>query len=219
MHLRGYRDPGKVPEPDVEAIRDWLVLVNFHGYYSANPSGKLQKDIETVKGSSGPFPFDDLLSNIKDTRGGAMSITSSHILRGLDADLLRRSGQPYLFVLYTALCLSGASDWEGTLIRELGPESLARHHLFPRSLFRTVGEEEGLISGIGNITLISPSLNSELSDRPPAEYLHQYGDELRKHFIPEERELWGKDKFEEFCERRAELIHSFLKDRMPRVVK
>jgi hypothetical protein len=219
MRSRAYRDPGRVPEADVEAVRDWLVLVNFHGYYSANPSGRLQKDIESVKGSSGPFPFDDLLSNIKETRGGATSITSSHILRGLDADLLRRSGQPYLFVLYTALCLSGASDWEGTLIRELGSESLARHHLFPRSLFRTVVEEEGLISGIGNITLISPSLNSELSDKPPAEYLHQYRDELRKHFIPEDRELWGKDRFEEFCERRAELIHSFLKERMPRVVK
>jgi hypothetical protein len=105
------------------------------------------------------------------------------------------------------------------LIRELGSESLARHHLFPRSLFRTVGEEEGYVSGIGNITLISPSLNSELSDRPPSEYLHQYGDELRKHFIPEDRELWGNDRFEKFCERRAELIHSFLKERMPRVAK
>jgi hypothetical protein len=219
MHSRRYRDPGKVPEADVEAARDWLVLVNFHGYYSANPSGRLQRDIETVKGSSGPFPLDDLLSNIKETRGGATSITSSHILRGLDADLLRRSGHPYLFILYTALCLSDASDWEGTLIRELGSESLEKHHLFPRSLFRTVGEDEGLISGIGNITLISPSLSSELSDRPPVEYLHQYGDELRKHFIPEEREFWGRDRFEEFCERRAELIHSFLRERMPRVVK
>jgi len=64
MHSRAYRDPGKVPEADVEAIRGRLVLVNFHGYYSANPSGRLQKDIETVKGSSGPFPFDDLLANI-----------------------------------------------------------------------------------------------------------------------------------------------------------
>ena len=219
MHSRGYRGPGRVPEADVEAIRDWLVLVNFHGYYSANPSGRLQKDIETVKGSSGPFPFDDLLSNIKETRGGATTITASHILRGLDADLLRRSGHPYLFLLYTALCLSGASDWEGTLIRELGPESLARHHIFPRSLFRAVGEEEGYVSGIGNVTLISPALNSELSDRPPADYLQQYGEGLRKHFIPPDRELWGKDRFEEFCERRAELIHSSLRERMPRVVK
>jgi hypothetical protein len=48
MHSRAYRDPGKAPEADVEAARDWLVLVNSHGYYSANPSGRLQKDIETV---------------------------------------------------------------------------------------------------------------------------------------------------------------------------
>jgi hypothetical protein len=81
--------------------------VNFHGYCSANPSGRLQKDIETVKGSSGPFPFDDLLSGIKETRrGAATTITASYIMRGLEADLLRRSGQPYLSPLYTTLCLS-----------------------------------------------------------------------------------------------------------------
>jgi hypothetical protein len=36
MRSRGYRDPEKVQEADVEAVRDWLVLVNFHGYHSAN---------------------------------------------------------------------------------------------------------------------------------------------------------------------------------------
>jgi hypothetical protein len=34
-----------------------------------------------------------------------------------------------------------------------------------------------------------------------------------------DKELWGKDRFEEFGERRAELIHSFLKERMPRIVR
>jgi hypothetical protein len=53
--------------------------VNFHGYYSANPSGRLQKDMETVKGSSGPFPFDDLLSNIKEIRGWCNNNNSPHI--------------------------------------------------------------------------------------------------------------------------------------------
>jgi hypothetical protein len=134
MHSRGYRDPGKVPEANVEAVRDWLVLVNSHGYCSANPSGRLQKDVETDKGSCDPFPFDDLLSNIKEIRGGATIITAPHILRGLEADLLRRSGQPYLPPLYTTLCLSGESDRERTLTRELGPESLTRHRVFPRSI-------------------------------------------------------------------------------------
>jgi hypothetical protein len=79
--------------------------VNSHGYYSANPSGRLQKDIETDKGSCDPFPFDDLPSNIKDIRGWCNN-NNSPILRGLEADLLRRSGQPYLSLLYTTLCLS-----------------------------------------------------------------------------------------------------------------
>jgi hypothetical protein len=81
MHSRGYRDPGKVPEADVEAVRDWLVLVNSHGYYSANPSGGVQKGIETVKGSCDPFPFDDLLSNIKDIRGWCNNNNCPHIMR------------------------------------------------------------------------------------------------------------------------------------------
>jgi hypothetical protein len=34
-----------------------------------------------------------------------------------------------------------------------------------------------------------------------------------------DKELWGKDRFEEFGEGRAEPIHSFLKERMPKVVK
>jgi len=66
--------------------------------------------------------------------GGATTITTSHMMMGLEADLLRRSGQPYFSPLYTTLCLSGESDWERTLTRELGPESLARHRVFPRSI-------------------------------------------------------------------------------------
>jgi hypothetical protein len=79
MRSRGCRDPEKVPVADVEAMRDWLVLVNSNGYCSANPSGRLQKDIETVKGSSDPFPFDDLLSNIKEIRGWCNNNNSPHI--------------------------------------------------------------------------------------------------------------------------------------------
>jgi hypothetical protein len=33
-----------------------------------------------------------------------------------------------------------------------------------------------------------------------------------------DKELWGNDRFEEFCEG-AELIHSFLKERMHKVVR
>jgi hypothetical protein len=35
-------------------------------------------------------------------------------------------------------------------------------------------------------------LNSEFSYKLPVEYFHQYGDELRKRFIPEQKELRGE---------------------------
>jgi hypothetical protein len=91
--------------------------------------------------------------------GGGATIITPHILRCLEADLLRRSGQPYLSLLYTTLCLSGASDRERTLTRELGPEPLTRHRVFPKNVFRTV-DEGSYVSGIGNITLILPALTS-----------------------------------------------------------
>jgi hypothetical protein len=34
-----------------------------------------------------------------------------------------------------------------------------------------------------------------------------------------DKELWGKDRFEVFCEKRAELSYSFLKERMHKVVR
>jgi hypothetical protein len=123
-----------VPEAEVEAIRDWLVLVNSHRYYSANPSGRFQKDIETVKGSGGHFPSDDPLSNIKETRGGATTITTSHIMRGSRSRSVKavRTTLPPPS-LHDSLP-ERESDWERTLTRELGPESLARHRAFPRSI-------------------------------------------------------------------------------------
>jgi hypothetical protein len=66
MHSRAYRDPGKVPEADVETVRDCRPS-ELPRILLGQPSGGLQKGIETVKDSRGPFPFDDLLANIKET--------------------------------------------------------------------------------------------------------------------------------------------------------
>lgn len=97
---------------------------------------------------------------------------------------------------------------------------LARHHIFPRAYLQRhrIGEEEGLASGLGNVTLISPGLNSDIGDRPPAEYLPDYSREFESHFIPAERELWSPERLEEFCRRRVQLMHSFLARMLPRVV-
>jgi len=57
MHSRGYRDPGKVPEANVEAVRDWLVLVNSHGYYSANSFRRAPEGHRDSQGFVRPLPL------------------------------------------------------------------------------------------------------------------------------------------------------------------
>jgi hypothetical protein len=66
MRLRDYRDPRTLPEAEVEAVRDCRPS-ELPRILLGQPSGGLQKGIETVKDSRGPFPFDDLLANIKET--------------------------------------------------------------------------------------------------------------------------------------------------------
>ncbi|MEM2233155.1 MAG: DUF262 domain-containing protein [Nitrososphaerota archaeon] len=224
LRRREVRNPATLGKEELEAIRDWLILVGFHGYYSTSPSSRLQRDLDAVEGMRprDPFPLRDLLENVRRFREGAASISRHHLMRGIDADLTRRGGRPYLFVLYAALCMSGATDWEGVLVRELPASRLARHHIFPKAYLqrhRMGDEEEGLASGLGNVTLISPELNAEIGDRPPAEYLPSYSRELESHFIPAERELWSPERLEEFCERRVRLIHEFLSRALPGVVE
>jgi hypothetical protein len=57
MRLRDYRDPRTLPEADVEAVRDWLVLVNFHGYYSANSFRRAPEGHRDGQGFERSFPL------------------------------------------------------------------------------------------------------------------------------------------------------------------
>jgi hypothetical protein len=77
--LKVHRDPEKVTEADVEAVRDWLVLVNSHGYHSANFFRRAPEGHKDGQEFERPFPFDDLLSNIKDIRGWCNNNNSPHI--------------------------------------------------------------------------------------------------------------------------------------------
>jgi hypothetical protein len=55
--LKGHRDPEKVPEADVEAVRDWLVLVNSHGYHSANFFRRAPEGHRDSQGFVRPLPL------------------------------------------------------------------------------------------------------------------------------------------------------------------
>jgi len=220
LKTKGVKDLDMLESDDRGNIREWLLLVNFHGYYSTSTSTRLQRDIDVITNleASDHFPIHDMRRNIAKVRGGASVISKQHVERGLYSDLTKRAGKPYLFLLYTALCLKESSDWTGVRISSLTADKLHRHHIFPYHLFKKVtlmDEEADLVTGLGNITLINPRVNEEIQARHPREYLGERSeDDLESHFIPAESDLWELERFEEFCERRVDMLYAFLSGKM-----
>lgn len=214
---------------DKENIKKWLLLVNFNGYYSARPSMRLQRDIETVC-EKGNFPFKDLLQNIQRNRPLAIKINKDNIMEGYNRDILKRPNIAYLFLLYTALVDNDASDFSGKLLKILKYDDLARHHIFPRTVLREqynipeeVSEEDYPIkgaNGLGNITLINTTANSEIYNEKPKNYLAKYTEDILKgHFIPIEQELWNPKRFDDFADKRVELMYVFLKKQYSDIIE
>ena len=202
---------------EVEKIVTWLIIANFRGRYTSRTDSKLQKDIDMVR-SSNDFPLDELLREIKSPK-----IALSDLMKGNEVNVLRKSGQPYLFLLYIALIKEGADDWTGASIRYKNLNELAKHHIFPKEYLENSGivpdeprEKESFISGLGNITLINKELNAEIGSASPEEYLDKYVRSIDKHFIPDNRELWALDKFEEFKEERVKRLYEALGKHFPK---
>ena len=201
---------------EVKKIITWLIIANFRGRYTSRTDSKLQKDINTVKNADS-FPLDKLLNEIRSPK-----ITLGDLMRGNDVNVVRKSGQPYLFLLYIALIKEEADDWTGALIKSRNINELSKHHIFPKEYLENSGivpdepREKGVfINGLGNITFINKQLNAEIGDTSPQDYLNEYRASIEKHFIPSNTSLWSLNKFEEFKEKRVRKIYGALRKHFP----
>ena len=90
---------------------------------------------------------------------------------------------------------------------------MARHHIFPKEyLDRELNiddpdDREILINNLGNITFINKDINSEIGETPPIDYLNQYIDYAKKHFIPVDSNLWKLEQYQTFLEYRIREIY------------
>ena len=217
LYSKGIDSIESLDHNDIENILTWLIIANFRGRYTSRTDSKLQKDIDIVRNSES-FPLNELLKEIRSPK-----ITLNDLMKGNDVNVLRKSGQPYLFLLYIALTREGADDWTGALIKKKDLNELAKHHIFPKEFLENSEivpdeprEKEKFISGLGNITFINNDLNAEIGDTPPEEYLDKYLGSIDKHFIPSDKELWTIDKYEEFKEERVKMLYKALRKHFPR---
>ena len=98
-----------------------------------------------------------------------------------------------------------ASDWAG---QPIDNPDLTVQHIFPRELLREkFGTDD--INALANVTLMHKSVNSEIKDQPPNEYLRRYLLDhklLSDHMIPMDEYLWKYEAFTDFREKREEII-------------
>jgi len=197
---------------DIRNIINWFVLVSFTGYYSSQTDTKLDRDIEVIK-QKDVFPINELIENIK-TRKSKIKITNNDVKRGLNLNVLRLHGRSHLFLLYIILAKKEADDWNGMLINKRKLLELARHHIFPKEfLEQNLNPEdpelkETLINNLANITFIHKDINSEIEDKSPSEYLPDFIESVKKHFIPTDQNLWKIEQYTTFLEYRINEIYS-----------
>lgn len=215
-----YSKGNKIPAKVKKDIIKWFILASFHGLYSSRTDTRLESDLKIVKDAknNNSFPIKKLLTSMND-KIKTMSINENDFKK-IDINILRgTAGKKYLFVLFVLLTKNNATDWTGHLISEKAINEMARHHIFPKEELRNTQDEVN-INHIGNLTFINKGKNEELHDRLPKDYLKELDPEvIRKHFIPDKKDLWKIENYEKFLDARLESMWVSFKELMQSLEK
>jgi hypothetical protein len=202
----GYRATTEIPSKEKRNLLKWFLVASFNGSYSTSANHKLEEDLTTIRAAK-TFPVENLLAALNIRAPHRNRIEKNDVLDAYTNVLRGRTGKEYLMLLDVLLHRAKATDWSG---KPMISEDSAVHHIFPREFLKEHGEtREEMINCIANLTLISPSVNSEIGETPPDEYLTRFGEQvLRDHLIPTTPKLWKFKSFDQFLEVRLKLIWS-----------
>ena len=199
---RGFATAKQIPAKSRRRLLYWFLVGSFNSIYSSGANWKIEDDLELAGAGSGPFPLKDLLKAMKGRSPYSNAFSRADITDDYTNVLRGRTGKEYLMLLDVLLHRNQATDWAG---KNVVSENAAVHHIFPREFLKEYGEtRDEYINCLGNLTLIDPSINSEIGDTPPEEYLKDFKDPdlLERHMIPGDPKLWKFENFEKFLEAR-----------------
>jgi hypothetical protein len=205
VYEKGYESVNKIGGKERNRLLKWFLIASFNGIYSSSPNHKIESDLEIIRSNGKNFPLEKLLSAMKDRTPHRTTIEKADVIGAYTNVLRGRAGKEYLMLLDILLYRNKATDWAGRMIKS---EDAAVHHIFPRELLKENEEtREDMINCLGNLTFISPSVNSEIGDESPDKYLPQYQEDiLSQHLIPANRRYWKVENFQEFLDARLKLI-------------
>jgi len=188
-----------------ERIRRWLIMALLNGIFGGTSDDMLRGirgALQTLPG--GDFPIDAINATIR--KAGRYGESDDFVL---DETLGRTYGHKQTF-----LALSLLYDDAGW-----GTMQFHQDHIFARNLFNSKSLSTSnrldwldLKERLGNLCLLLAQENVGKQDMPPDEWLAtREPGFLKRHLIPEDRELWKFERFSDFLTAREELIRQRLK--------
>jgi len=196
-------------ESDRKKLLYWMYGALFQRRYSGSVDQKLERDLNAIDTKHG---VESLIAVLKEDDGEPLVTPESLDTRGV--------GHP----LYNMSCIviraKGGVDWSNGLglAQSFGTSySIQRHHIFPKSLLHEVGYDPGnnlihqkRVNEIANRVPMTKSGNMDIFNQAPVEYLRKVEQanpgNLDKFMIPQDKELWKIDNYEQFLAQRRRLL-------------
>ena len=199
--LLGERPDQPLSTEDADAILYWLLVATIRNRYSGSTDTTLGQDIPAARTAD---PIRTLFKNLG-VVGTRIEVTPR--------DLAGRTvGSPYFLLSFLAAQKAGARDWWYGSTIALGGDSgqkLEYHHIHPQATLTHRPEKytKAEINDLANLAFISAKANRKISDRSPAVYFPEVGDnELAKHFVPLDIRLRDASAYRDFLAARRQLL-------------
>jgi hypothetical protein len=196
--LLGSRPDEPLDDDLADGLLYWLFAAFIQSRYSTSVETVLGQDISAIRS---PDPLGNLLRNLR-LFGRRLTIAEDTLAGRTDRS-------PYFLLSFLAAKRRGARDWwhgVDLCTDGQGHFKLEYHHIHPRATLR--GEySKTEINDLANFAFISSKANRKISDRSPAAYFPEIGDEqLAAHLVPLDPELRTPDRYPEFIRARRDLL-------------
>lgn len=204
----GSRADVPLSSEDADALVYWLFGSFIQARYSGSTETVLAQDLGATR-SKEPLP--NLFRNLR--LFGQRLVVTPESLAG------RTDRSPYFLLSYLAARRAGAQDWWHAV--DIGTDAqgnfkLEYHHIHPRATLRGKYSKNE-INDLANFAFISSKANRKISDRPPATYFPEIGDDqLRAHFVPLDADLRTAEGYPSFVRERRQLLASAMTEVLDR---
>ncbi len=198
---------GSPTHDQLDLVRKWFWRTSFSDRYSTGrTTSKMDMDLVAME---------DIKNNIKTAVDRyAYTVTSTEIVRHSfsKTNPLTRAFLLLLAQLEPKDLVSGGKIDLGKALSAYNRKEY--HHVFPNAFLTKRGVSKRLRFSIANFCFLPSGSNKRISSKMPSDYFFnlvpsgKFSEILESNMLPLKQDIYKSDNFDEFLERRAELIVS-----------